>query len=103
MGKLGEVSQNSLITFPVINEEANHPFSQNVDNHCLHWLNRPHETILELPISCFNCKDVCFNTFWHGHLTILTHPDMPYTILCFSIKREFGRNTRLGDNMESRH
>ena len=44
-----------------------------------------------------------FYTFWHGHLTVLTHPDMPYTILCFSIKREFGRNTRLGDNMESRH
>lgn len=35
IGQPGEVSQNSLITFPVINEQSNQPFSQNVENQSL--------------------------------------------------------------------
>ena len=50
IGQPREVLQNSLITFPVINEQSNHPFSQNVENHCLLWLNWLHKTTLGLTI-----------------------------------------------------
>ena len=50
IGQPREVLQNSLITFPVINEESNHPFSQNVENHRLLWLNWLHKTTLGLTI-----------------------------------------------------
>ena len=35
IGQPGEVSQNSLITFPVINEQSNQPFNQNIENQSL--------------------------------------------------------------------
>ena len=77
IGQPREVLQNSLITFPVINEQSNHPFSQNVENHRLLWLNWLHKTTLGLTIfSALLAKGGFLNTFWQGCLTALNSPDM---------------------------
>ena len=101
IGQPREVLQNSLITFPVINEESNHPFSQNVENHRLLWLNWLHKTTLGLTIfSALLVKGGFLNTFWQGCLTALNSPDMQ----CIIQKNyNFFIVHQIRANMESKH
>ena len=101
IGQPGEVSQNSLITFPVINEQSNQPFSQNVENQSL--LETDHTRQLwKLPYYALLAKRGLFShilarmfdcTYRQSPRHAMYHTNIPF----------FFKVHQIRENMESRH